>query len=123
MNNKIIIGIVLAILVVGGLFYFMRNPYQSQPSSGGPTQAPAKVEANTIIIQNFSFNPSTLTVKQGAKATWINEDSAIHRIKSENFNSQDLAQGDKFEFTFKNKGSFDYICGIHPSMQGKIVVE
>lgn len=122
MNNKIIIGIVLAILVIGGFYYFARNPYQ-QPATGGPTQAPTQVEANTITIQNFAFNPGTLTIKQGTKVTWTNQDSAIHRIKSETFNSQDLSQRDKFEFTFKDKGSFDYICGIHPSMQGKIVVE
>jgi plastocyanin len=122
MNNKIIIGVVLAIMVIGGFYYFAQNLYQ-QPATGGPTQAPAKIEANTITIQNFAFNPGTLTVKQGTKVTWNNQDSAIHRIKSGDFNSQDLSQGDKFEFTFKNKGSFDYICGIHPSMTGKIVVE
>lgn len=122
MNNKTIIGIVLAILVIGGFYYFMQNPYQ-QPATGGPAQSPTKVEANTITIQNFSFNPGTLTVKQGTKVTWINQDSVIHTINSGTFNSQDLSQGDKFEFTFKDKGSFDYICGIHPTMQGKIVVE
>lgn len=123
MNNKIIIGIILAILVIGGFYYFMQNPYQQPATGGTTTQAPIKVEANTITIQNFSFNPGTLTVKQGTKVTWSNQDSAIHRIKSDTFNSQDLSQGDKFEFTFKDKGSFDYICGIHPSMQGKIVIE
>lgn len=122
MNNKIIIGIVLAILVIGGFYYFAKNPYQ-QPATNEPTQSSTKVEANTITIQNFSFNPGTLTVKQGTKVTWINQDSAIHDIKSETFSSQNLSQGDKFEFTFKDKGSFDYICGLHPSMQGKIVVE
>lgn len=124
MNNKIIIGIILVILVIIGFYYFMQNPYQNQPTTGTPsTQAPTKVEANTITIQNFSFNPGTLTVKQGTKVTWINQDSVTHRIKSDTFNSQDLNQGDKFEFTFNNKGSFDYICGIHPTMTGKIVVE
>lgn len=122
MNNKIVIGIVLAILVIGGFYYFAQNPYQ-QPATGGPTQAPTRVEANTITIQNFSFNPSTLTVKQGTKVTWSNQDSAIHDIKSDTFNSQNLNRGNKFEFTFEDKGSFDYICGIHPTMTGKIVVE
>jgi len=32
-------------------------------------------------------------------------------------------KGDKFEFTFTEKGSFDYSCGLHPSMVGKVVVE
>lgn len=122
MNNKIMVALVLIIVVIGGFFYFSKK--QSQPSQQPTSQQPEnKVEANTITIENFSFNPGTLTIKQGTKITWTNKDSAPHKIKSETFNSLDLNQGDKFEFTFDKKGSFDYFCSIHPSMSGKIVVE
>lgn len=122
MNNKIVIGGILAVIVIGGLFYFSKNQYQPSPQ---PTtqQSRTTTESNTVTIQNFLFNPATLTVKQGTKVTWTNQDSAPHRIKSDTFNSSDLNQGDKFEFTFDKKGSFDYVCGIHPSMLGKIIVE
>lgn len=116
------------ILVIGGVFYFSKKQYQpsqqqavnQQPATQQPEN---KVEANIVTIENFSFNPGSLTVKQGTKVTWINKDSAPHKIKSDTFNSSNLNQGDKFEFTFDKKGSFDYVCGIHPSMSGKIVVE
>lgn len=126
--NKIFIGVVLAILVIGGFYYFTKNKYgqsQVQPvvQPQVTQQPPANVDANTVTINNFSFNPATLTVKQGAKVTWENQDSATHTIKSDTFISSNLKQGDKFEFTFNNKGSFDYSCGIHPSMTGKIIVE
>lgn len=122
------IGVVLTVVVIGSLFYFNKKQYQlsqQQPMNQQPTaqQPQTQVKANTITIQNFTFNPSTLTVKQGTKVTWTNQDSATHKIKSDTFNSSDLNQGDKFEFTFNNKGSFDYSCSIHPSMTGKIVVE
>ena len=139
MNNKIIIGVVLAVVIIGGVFYFTKSQYQQpsqqqpvtqqpttqQPTTQQPTtqQTQTTVEANAITIQNFAFNPGTLTVKQGTKVTWTNQDSATHKIKSDTFNSGDLNQGDTFEFTFNNKGSFDYSCSIHPSMTGKIVVE
>lgn len=129
MNNKVIIGVVLAVVIIGGVFYFTKSQYQ-QPSQQQPvTQQPTTqqpqttVEANTITIQNFAFNPGTLTVKQGTKVIWTNQDSATHKIKSDTFNSSNLNQGDKFDFTFNNKGTFDYSCSIHPSMTGKIVVE
>ena len=129
MNNKIVIGVVLVVVVIGGLYYFNKKQYQSpsqqQPVNQQPTtqQPQTTAESSTITIQNFSFAPATLTVKQGTKVTWLNKDSVPHKIKSDTFNSSDLNQGDKFEFTFDKKGSFDYICGIHPSMLGKIVVD
>lgn len=117
MNNKIITGVLLVVLIIAGIFYFNRK----QSSS---SQLPkATVEGNAITIKNFAFNPGILTVKQGTKVTWTNQDSMTHKIKSNTFNSQGLNQGDKFEFTFNDKGSFDYICSIHPSMTGKIIVE
>ena len=86
------------------------------------TQSPA-VTGTSVSIQNFSFSPATLTVKKGATVTWTNNDSAVHTIKSSSFTSGDLSKGDTFQFTFNTPGTFDYACGIHPSMQGKIVVE
>lgn len=125
MNNKIIIGIVVVVLVVVGVLFFNKkgslysNP---QPTQGTQTTTEASA-ANTVAIQNFAFSPATLTVKAGTTVTWINKDSANHAIKSDTFNSPSLAQGETFKFTFTNKGSFSYICSIHPTMQGKIIVE
>jgi len=76
-----------------------------------------------ISIQNFAFNPATLTVKKGATVTWTNNDSASHQIKSATFNSSALSQGQRFSFTFNATGTFDYSCAIHPSMLGKIIVQ
>lgn len=127
MNNKILIGVVLVVVVVGGIIYFTQT--QNQPNQQSPsTQQPTtplqnNVEANSITIQNFAFNPDTLTIKQGTQVTWTNQDSTTHKIKSDTFNSGDLNKGDTFEFTFNTKGSFNYSCSIHPSMTGKIVVE
>lgn len=119
--SKIIIGTVLAIVIIGGLFFFIQRQYQPSQQLTQPPQT--KVETNTIIIKNLSFNPDSLTIKPGTKITWINEDLTSHNVKSDTFNSLDLNQQDKFEFTFKDKGSFDYICGIHPLMKGEIIVE
>ena len=78
---------------------------------------------NTIVIKDFSFNPTTLTVKKGTTITWINNDSVPHQIKSSSFNSSELTKGQSYSFTFSKVGTFDYFCAIHPSMTGKIAVE
>jgi plastocyanin len=121
MNNKIIVGIVFIILVIGGWIFFVNKP----TSNTSPVQTTQSVpqDPNSIVIENFSFNPTAITVKAGDAVTWTNQDSTVHTIKSDSFNSAPLNQGDTFKFIFTTKGSFAYVCGIHPSMTGTIIVE
>lgn len=123
--NKIIIGLVVIAIVIAGWFFLTQKQYQtSQPvSSQSVQQSETTAQANTVTIKNFSFTPDVLTVKQGTTVTWINQDSAPHALQSDTFQSSTLNQGDAFQFTFNDKGNFDYHCSIHPSMTGKIVVE
>lgn len=80
-----------------------------------------------INISNFSFNPSTITIKKGSIVTWVNQDSAPHRIASgsgspANFSSNNLNKGNTYQFTFNQTGTFNYYCAVHPSMTAKIIV-
>lgn len=112
----------LGILVLlGGCSYYQTQPQTKPATKSAPAEN--KVAANSITIQNFAFSPAELKVKTGTIVIWINDDSTPHTIKSATFNSAALANGDKFEFKFDKAGTFDYTCGIHPSMQGKIIVE
>ena len=90
-------------------------------ASGGGAPAAG---AGAVTIKDFAFDPGDLSVAKGTTVTWKNDDSATHRIKSGDgsFDSEDLKNGDSFEHTFDTAGTFDYICGIHPSMKGKITV-
>jgi plastocyanin len=76
-----------------------------------------------VAIQNFAFNPSSLTIKVGTTVIWKNLDSVPHKIKSDTFNSDVLNNGDTFSFKFDNKGTYNYSCAIHPFMQATITVE
>lgn len=78
---------------------------------------------NTVVIQNYAFNPSTITISKGTTITWTNEDSVQHALKSDIFESETLNQGDSFTHTFNDAGTFEYICRIHTSMKGTIVVQ
>jgi len=94
---------------------------ETTAASGGAAPAAG---AGAVTIKDFAFDPGDLTVAKGTTVTWKNDDSATHRIKSGDgsFDSKDLKNGDSFDHTFDTAGSFDYICGIHPSMKGKITV-
>jgi plastocyanin len=83
----------------------------------------AKQKVETVKIQNFTFSPATLTIQQGTTVTWTNLDSASHRVKGEDFAGTTQSKGENWSYTFNEKGTFNYICSIHPYMSGKIIVE
>jgi plastocyanin len=113
--------IAVALALSGCSLYGSKPAQNNNPST--VNKQDGTVESNTVSIQNFAFNPQALTVKKGTTVTWTNNDSAPHQIKSTTFNSQPLGKGQSYSFTFDNPGTFDYICGIHPSMTGKIIVQ
>ncbi len=77
-----------------------------------------------VKIDNFTFGPQKLTVKVGDTVTWVNEDDIPHTVVSTgHFRSKALDTEDKYSFTFTAPGTFEYFCGLHPHMQGEIVVE
>ena len=76
-----------------------------------------------VKIDNFTFGPQKLTVKVGDTVTWINEDDIPHTVVSTgHFRSKALDTDDKYTFTFTAPGTFEYFCGLHPHMTGKVVV-
>ena len=113
MKNTIII-IALMILIAA----CAKQPAASE------TKADVKADV-TVTIKEFKFAPETVTVKQGQTVKWVNEDGAVHTVEANNkaFASPELYQGDAWAFTFDKKGAYEYICGIHPTMKGKVVVE
>ena len=90
--------------------------------SDGPAAAPA---AASVTIDNFSFAPSTLTVKAGTNVTWTNRDDMPHTVVStdKSFASRALDTDEAFTHTFGSPGTFDYFCSIHPRMTGRVVVQ
>jgi amicyanin len=87
--------------------------------------AGAQTAPVAVGIDNFTFNPQTLTVKAGATVTWTNKDDIPHAIAAVNreFKSKALDTGDAYSFTFTTPGTYAYFCSLHPHMTGTIVVE
>jgi plastocyanin len=77
-----------------------------------------------VDIDNFTYNPGTITVRVGTKVEWVNNDDIPHTIAETNgkFVSQALDTEDKFAFTFTQPGTYDYFCSLHPHMVAKVVV-
>lgn len=123
---KIVAIIIIILLVVFGVYFLFLGKASApanQPSAPNTTNPASVTAGSTVAINNFAFSPSTLTVKKSDTVTWINEDSTTHTIKSDTFNSGSLNKGDTFKFQFSQAGTFSYSCGIHPFMQGTIIVQ
>jgi plastocyanin len=89
--------------------------------------APARAATVVVTIDDFVFQPASLTVPAGTTVVWENHDSTPHTILSvvepRSFRSKALGTGDRFEVTFATPGIHRYFCGLHPHMQGVVVVE
>jgi amicyanin len=85
----------------------------------------AAEEANVVTVDNFTFTPPELTVAVGTTVKWLNHDDIPHNVVDKNkaFRSKVLDTDDSYSFTFASAGTFDYFCGLHPHMQGKIIVK
>ncbi|CAG0933896.1 Amicyanin-alpha [Thermoflexales bacterium] len=88
---------------------------------------PAGEDVTDVSIINFAFQPRVITISVGSTVRWINADQAAHTSTSvvsstENWDSGNLASGQVFTHTFNTPGTFDYLCTLHLSMQGTVVV-
>ena len=87
--------------------------------------AVAAQESNAVTIDNFTFGPQELTVAVGTTVKWVNHDDIPHNVidKNKAFRSKALDTDDAYSYTFASAGTFDYFCGLHPHMVGKIIVK
>jgi plastocyanin len=95
-----------------------------QPSGGGGDGGGGG--AASVTMEGIAFNPAEITVKAGDTVTWTNDDSVGHDVTADDFNSGEpggIGNGDTFEHTFDQAGTFDYVCTVHPGMEGTVTVE
>ncbi len=89
--------------------------------NGNTTNQPT---TNAVTIQNMAFTPQDLQVKVGQKVTWTNQDQLNHTTTSDTgvFDSENVASGNTFSYTFTKAGIYTYHCSIHTSMKAQVTV-
>lgn len=135
MNNKnIIIGIVVLLIIVGGIYFFSSQgsntptpAYNTNPTPTAyvpkATPVPTAVQIiHNVSISNFAFLPANITVRKGETIVWTNKDPMTHTVTGGDMKSSALGQNQTFSFTYDKTGTFTYHCSIHPRMTGIITV-
>jgi plastocyanin len=78
----------------------------------------------TVMIDNFTFKPEILAIRQGSKVTFVNHDDIPHSVVDSGgkFRSKVLDTDESFSITFNTIGDVTYFCGLHPHMKGRITI-
>lgn len=81
-------------------------------------------ESAQVKIDNFTFSPTPLNVKVGTTVTWVNHDDMPHSVvfPTLKLKSPAMDTDGSFSHVFDQAGTFDYVCGLHPFMHGRVVV-
>jgi plastocyanin len=115
----------LVAAAIGGCGTSPGNAPRSAPSEV-PAEAAAVAETQ-VVIDNFAFSPRELTVVPGTRVTWVNHDDVPHTatstVRPRAFDSGALDTDKTFSFVFKNPGTYEYFCAVHPNMTGRVIVK
>lgn len=78
-----------------------------------------------VTMQSNTFEPASIQVRAGTTVTWTNQDSVPHTVTFQRTGMQGsglLAHGQTFTYTFTTPGTYTYLCTVHPTMVGTVVV-
>jgi plastocyanin len=72
---------IFAFVALAGVMVMVAGCTSSSNPSPGPVTSTAS--QNNVLIQNYAFSPSMLTIQKGANVTWKNSDSVQHTVVSD----------------------------------------
>lgn len=106
-----------------------QDPVEAAVSSAAEHRSSAGHEvAATTAVEIARAAEDEVRVAPGTIVVWENTDPYGHTVTARSeaavdFDSGDLAEGDRFEFEFDEQGVVSYVCRIHPTMRASVVVE
>jgi plastocyanin len=84
-----------------------------------------KAAVHTVVIEGMQFAPSSLEVNAGDTIIWKNKDLFPHTATAEGkkFDSGTLQPGQQWKYVAKERGTFQYLCTLHPPMKATLIVK
>jgi plastocyanin len=80
-----------------------------------------------VVIEGMAFSPKVVNARPGDTVTWVNKDMFVHNVTAAaaggkpGLRSGDLKPGQRWRHVLREEESFDYVCTLHPVMQGRVV--
>ncbi|MBI2861498.1 MAG: cupredoxin domain-containing protein [Chloroflexi bacterium] len=94
---------------------------------GGAGSTTGSTQPGVVDMKNNKYIPDTVTIKAGETVTWKNSEAIIHDVRFQDATRSpaEMKQGDQWNRTFAQAGTYDYICTYHEAigMKGKVIVQ
>lgn len=115
-KRLILFALVTSILLVGAGCSAGQKKTEQRPD----TRKMVKVK-----IINFGFEPVEVKARVNDIIDWENQDSEKHSVDADDgsWRSRPLAQGDHYQKSFKQPGTYAFHCEFHPTMTGTVIVK
>ena len=79
---------------------------------------PALGATSVVVQKGRAFRPAEISIARGDTVTFTNDDSYIHQVYVDGlFDSSEKAPGENLNETFRDAGTFQVRCHIHPTMK------
>lgn len=88
---------------------------------GGSPAADEGGGSTTVTVDDNVFEPETVEISVGDTVTWEWLGSEPHNVSADDFKS-DIQQEGTFEQAFPQAGTYEYVCTVHPGMEGTVEV-
>lgn len=97
------------------------------------TESATTEAGTTVVMQDRSFTPRSVSIAPGETVTWSNADTYGHDVTSTKFHddaadwdlqTDTIGSGEEVSYTFEEAGVYEYYCTIHgeESMCGAVLV-
>lgn len=80
----------------------------------------------SVTVRGLAFHPGTLRIHRGDRVRWRFRDGGtahtVHSVGRRRFRSTGAHTRGSYTVRFRHRGTYRYVCAIHPFMHGRIVV-
>lgn len=87
--------------------------------------AGSSAAAATVVMDGTAFQPAEVVVRAGDLVEWVNKDPFPHNVSADaaRLHSGDLEPDRTWRFRAATRGTFQYVCTLHPGMSGVLRVK
>lgn len=105
-------------------------PVAGTAANGDATPEPSDDGCEVVqTVVDFAFTPAAPRLPVGATLTWVNVGPTLHTVASTDqkdggrlWDSNIMAVGDVYSYTFNEPGTYEYLCALHPEMTAEVEV-